>query len=212
MIKELGKNDVLFYQISGAFLVPKVLRDCVYKIKDGDKALFIENISKVNLFTGSNNSGKSKILREILKENKKLDIPSNSVVELINNKSEHIQNQINNLISEFETQQIELNNAQVLAQDDFLVKIGAFRFTEDLSTYLEMIRSYFHDRGGQPKAYYFNKYGRQQRGGFNSNQIEHVKSTLNKIEKEIVSFIEGFIIDEGYKKIYITNSKIFKEL
>jgi len=59
-------SDFLYYQYHAKVLIPESLKGEIYSLEN--KVTYIDHVNKVNLFIGANNSGKSKIVRELLKE------------------------------------------------------------------------------------------------------------------------------------------------
>ena len=60
-----------FYESFQKYDIPENLKDELYNA-DGQKLTLINNLNKINIFVGPNNSGKSKIIREILRTETKM--------------------------------------------------------------------------------------------------------------------------------------------
>lgn len=78
----------------------------IYKNTDGEKVEFLEPISKINIFVGSNNSGKSRFMRSLSIQSDYEIKPQDIKLELINSK-------ILNFISSIETKFADLHVSEV---------------------------------------------------------------------------------------------------
>ncbi|HEY5407031.1 MAG TPA: AAA family ATPase [Ginsengibacter sp.] len=56
-----------FYETYQRYNIPEGLKDDIYNT-EGEKLSIIQNISKINIFIGANNSGKSKLIRELIRQ------------------------------------------------------------------------------------------------------------------------------------------------
>jgi|GEM_PF-4130645 len=92
--------DFEYYKLHAKYLVPTSLKGDIID-NDGKALDYIENTNKVNLFVGANNSGKSKIICELLKDNRDMINWNSDVVNPIQSELDNLLDEIVKLISTY---------------------------------------------------------------------------------------------------------------
>src|SRR4051812_49180478 len=93
------------YETFQQFIVPETLKNEILN-EQGKSLEAIDDFSKINIFIGANNSGKSKIIREFIKQvpvpyhgKKNWDVISTLVNDIFSKVEEHIKKVINEIIT-----------------------------------------------------------------------------------------------------------------
>lgn len=192
-------EQTTFYKLNSKLSLPKKLKDNIY-IDKKTKTNYIEPLSKVNLFTGANNSGKSLVIREIIKEIDKLEYPHKSIIDLINLSLDEAQVSINNILKKHYADSFQLNNNLYLSRDGLINEIKHYNGTELVSIYISNLTKYFSNHNVDIR-YLINQGS--SRSGINNTEQENYRNTLKKIEEILVDKIIKLTSTIDYSIVYI---------
>lgn len=125
-----------------------LIDDTNYLNDNGNKLLQLNNIKKINIFIGENNSGKSRMLRSFVK-NDKVIIYSNEFIS--DSKTQEIKNKYNELIGYIKT----YNKDSTIPKINISEKIEKYEKIDDFFEIYDCLTKYIKDNG-KPTNYNAN--------------------------------------------------------
>lgn len=202
----MSKPD--FYKLNYKIPVPEKLNTNLFLDKKTNLK-FITPLSKVNIFTGANNSGKSLIARELIKDIESLDYPNPEVIELINLQVDICQDKINDYLNSLYTKEIELSNGTNLRYDGITNEIKYYTGLIKISQYQHKLSNYFSNAIVNPRHY--NHVIHSFRSGFNQSQQEQYKNFLSQVNKTLQENLTEILDHKGYSVIYVPTMRSLRK-
>jgi len=184
--------------------IPDRLSDDIFD-EEGEQLHEISNLSKVNLFVGANNSGKSLLLREILKCEHIESVPSKGIKSEIISNVKLILNELKDIMTKASLSGLSSSSYNTLSLKELEIEINTLNFSsntiaEFMSSDLAKTRSF----AGINTSFVFRRNSRTETSNNVKEKLDIVSRKLNNFLREVpkrYSFLEKK--GEPLNKIYI---------
>lgn len=178
---------------------------------DGEKGNVLKNLSKINIFVGENNSGKSRFLRSIVKKEDFEFIPNNKDFDCIKNAIPSLKDEINKLVDKNDKLELKYITTGTSNLEEILDKIKEFDFIKANFDYIEPIinlKQYINELrdgiGSVEPSMPMIVGGQRDRRSISPERVGKVLNELfNQSFKEFTDKLEDIILFYEFKKIYI---------
>ena len=173
--------------------------------KNGENISDLKNLSKINIFVGENNSGKSRFLRSIIKEKDFKFLPNNEDFDEINKNIPIFKKKLDNYYSGFNKNIYDSfpdlkNKLNEIKEVDFLSNNG--NFLRSILEFKNIFKKFLSNED------IFGDYtSTRQSGAFISGPVKYDfigRRSIEIIDETLIDKpLEDLILDYNFKKLYI---------
>lgn len=201
------KQQLRFHQAFSMIRIPSKLEG---KVQDLNYEIIetIESISRVNLFVGSNNSGKSLLLRNLVNDAAFVVCLDSKAIDEVNRERELYINQLATYLHEFNYRELS-NNGTVVLSDEILNKLNCDLENGNIALYKKQLKSLFNTTLGLDPGRGVSRSNSYTH--LSSNQIERYRIEVAKLGDWIEGLIERYSVNKDFKRIYCSTIRTLRK-